>query len=535
MSSGVSRTQIALAVAAALGAAALVAVSNAGSAGKKEGRYAAGDFHNHTTCSDGSISMQKLVKKSTDKEDTPWGLDWFVQAGHGGNGNRNCTLVEDATLGTPAYPFVSGQGPTTTWANSIGAAAVKGNVGLNSAGVPNNTALSSQANPNMWRWQSVQEFQYPLLEYLSALRDQPLFIGLESVVAGHEHASMSVITGQMPDGLQKARLPNSPPYPPVALGNATALAQWSYCFDRGDVDNSSGGGQNWNCMVPGSLNSADPSWNTSAQKLFPIAPNVGTKGHLKTVEAVKWMATFHPDASYYVPAHIERAGPFNPNGNNGYNIEHLRNFNNAAPDIAFGMETQPGHGASDTRGEYTIRRNNFSGVNVDTVGGTTYGGTGVYGAQIGGVWDALLGEGRGFWFFASSDWHNRGMFGPDDRRTSQDFYPGEYQRNYTMVRDGKHEQSTSSSSPRRSWTACAAATISPPAGSSLIASRSWPALAIRSRTRAIEATRAATKAARATRRSKSSLSRPRGKTGISTKKTARRWARSSSCSPARTS
>jgi len=50
------------------------------------------------------------------------------------------------------------------------------------------------------------------------------------------------------------------------------------------------------------------------------------------------------------------------------------------------------------------------------------------------VWDALLGEGRNFWFFASSDWHNRGSFGPDDRRSTQDFYPGEYQRNYTMVR-----------------------------------------------------------------------------------------------------
>jgi hypothetical protein len=52
------------------------------------------------------------------------------------------------------------------------------------------------------------------------------------------------------------------------------------------------------------------------------------------------------------------------------------------------------------------------------------------------VWDALLGEGRNFWFFASSDWHNRGSFGPDDRRSTQDFFPGEYQRNYTMVRNG---------------------------------------------------------------------------------------------------
>ena len=49
------------------------------------------------------------------------------------------------------------------------------------------------------------------------------------------------------------------------------------------------------------------------------------------------------------------------------------------------------------------------------------------------MWDALLGEGRNWWFFASSDWHNRGSFGPDDRRTTQDFYPGEYQRDYVMV------------------------------------------------------------------------------------------------------
>ena len=100
------------------------------------------------------------------------------------------------------------------------------------------------------------------------------------------------------------------------------------------------------------------------------------------------------------------------------------------------METQPGHGASDDRGEYRRLRNNIDGVPTDSVGGTTYGGTGVYGAQVGGVWDALLGEGRNWWFFASSDWHNRGSFGPDDRRTTQDFFPGEYQRNYTLVRSG---------------------------------------------------------------------------------------------------
>jgi hypothetical protein len=431
MSFRFSKSQVALAVVTVLGAAtSVVAPTVATAATKVPGQYVAGDFHNHTTCSDGAISMQKLVKKATEKSTGNWGLDWFVQAGHGGTGNRNCTLVEDASLATPAYPLVSGQGPTTTWAASIGAAAIKG---LN-GGVG--------GNGNMWRWQSLQEFQYPLIEYLAAYKGAPLFLGLESVVAGHEHASMSVITGQMPAALDTATLPTTPGYTPV--GNASALAQWSYCFDLNDTDNSRGNttgtsiGNNWNCSVTGSLNAADVSWNATAQKLMPASgTGVGTKGHLKTVEALKWMAENHANGSYYVPAHLERAGQFDPNGNKGFNVEHLRDLNNAAPSVAFGFETQPGHGASANRGEYQVLRNTFSdGVKYDSVGGTTYGGTGVYGATVGGVWDSLLGEGRNFWFFASSDWHNRGIFGPDDRRTTQDFQPGEYQRNYTMVRNG---------------------------------------------------------------------------------------------------
>ena len=388
---------------------------------KTPGTYVAGDFHNHTTCSDGSISMQKLVKKATDRVETPWGLDWFVQAGHGGNGNRNCQLVEDASLSTPAYPFIAGLGPNTTWESS--GVTLKGDV---SGVIPNR---------NMWRWQSVQEFQYPLIEYFNAFKNLPLFLGLETVAPGHEHSSMSIITGQIPAALDTVALPSGPPY--VALGNGNALAQWEYCFDRGDTDTSRGAANNWECSVPGSLNAADPSWNATAQKLIPAGgAGNGTKGHNKTLEALRWMAAFHPDASYYVPAHLERAGQFNPDGNNGYNVEHLRNFNNAAPRIAFGFETQPGHGASAERGEYRRNRNTINGVPTDSVGGTTYGGTGVYGGVIGGVWDALLGEGRNWWFFASSDWHNRGSFGPDDRRSTQDFFPGEYQRNYTMVRSG---------------------------------------------------------------------------------------------------
>ena len=436
MSFAFSKSQIALAALAVIGATTMTTAPTAATAaGKTPGKYVSGDIHNHTTCSDGSISMQKLVKKATDTVDTPWGLDWFVQAGHGGSGNRNCTLAEDASLATPAYPLVYSttgvlQGPTTTWQNT--------NPPVNPKGLVSGTA----PNQIMWRWQSLQEFQYPMVEYLAVYKNKPMFVGVESVVAGHEHTSMSVITGQMPLSLDAANLPATGPY--VALGNATALAQWEYCFDRNDTDTGrgntavgSGIGNNWNCSVTGSANAADPSWSALAQKLIPAGgTGTGDRGHAKTVEAVKWQAEFHGDGSYYIPTHLERAGPFNPDGNNGFNVEHLRNFNNAAPKVAFGFETQPGHGASSDRGEYATRRNNIGGLNIDSVGGTTFGGTGVYGAQVGGVWDALLGEGRNYWFFASSDWHNRGSFGSDDRRSTQDFYPGEYQRAYSLVRNG---------------------------------------------------------------------------------------------------
>jgi hypothetical protein len=423
------RRKLAAAIGAVVAAAACAVVASSAVAGT----YVSGDFHNHSTCSDGSTSMQKLVEKSVGSAPANFGLDWFVQAGHGGSGNRNCTLVEDESLATPAYPVVTDtagtvQGPGTTWQSTNPPVEVKGAV--------NGTAPAQR----MWRWQSLQEYQYQLMEYQAAYRNKPLFLGLESVVAGHEHTSMGVITGQLPPRMDTAELPAERGY--TAIGNADALAQWSYCFDRGDTDTSrgnttvgSGVGNNWNCAVPGSLNEADVSWSDAARKLIPASgAGNGTAGHLKTVEAIKWMAAYHPRQSYYVPAHLERAGPFNPDGNNGFNIEHLRNLNNAGPGIAFGMETQPGHGASSDRGEYRPARNNIGGVLVDSVGGTTYGGTGVYGAQIGGVWDALLGEGRNFWFFASSDWHNRGAFGPDDTRSTQDFWPGEYQNNYTSVR-----------------------------------------------------------------------------------------------------
>src|SRR6186713_1342731 len=123
MKKSFKRRAIARAAAAALSVAAVDSASVASA--DDQGRYVTGDFHNHTTCSDGTLSLQKLVDKSVNT----FGLDWFVQAGHGGNSARNCTLAEDPfepvppalgltappTIPAGGQPAASGHGPNQTW------------------------------------------------------------------------------------------------------------------------------------------------------------------------------------------------------------------------------------------------------------------------------------------------------------------------------------------------------------------------------------------------------------------------------------
>lgn len=403
---------------------------------KAAGNYVTGDFHNHTTCSDGSLSMKKLIDKSV----KTYGLDWFVQADHGGSSARNCTLSEDpfepvpAALGltssttgpyppntypTTGQPASTGKGPNQTWEATLpgGRAAIKGD---------------GTATPKaMWRWQEIKEFQYKVTEDESRARQKPIWIGVEQNAPGHEHVSTTVLQGQRP-------------WPQAGvMGDATLQAQYEYCFDRNDTDTSRGAENQFDCSVAGTTST--DALNATSRKISgtntAATPDLG---HRKTLEGIKWMNEKAPTTSYFIPAHLERAGFYDPVGNRGFNIENLRNFNNTAPNVAFGFESMPGHQASDARGEYAPNRgasiaNPTAGV--DSVGLGTYGGTGIYAAKIGGVWDAMLGEGRNWWFFASSDYHNRGSFGPDQRESNQDFYPGEYQKDYVMVRKGTNNLS----------------------------------------------------------------------------------------------
>ena len=462
-----TNSNIALAVATAIAAAAVSVAPQTASA-VTPGTYVAGDFHNHTTCADGSASVQKQVKKSTDKgnsaANTPWGLDWYVYSNHGNSGGtRNCTLTEDATLDaySPATPFVSGMDPNTTWTNTVTNAKVYGD-------------QPSGVGPGyMWRWQAYQQYEYPTVEYLANLHNLPLFVGIEMNAPGHEHISTTIINGQMPSTVYGptagpalntgAPLPITSPRIPNTYGNANALAQWTYCFDvaltdlsRGNASGlnnpASGPNNNWDCSVPGSNSSSDTLWNASGAKLVnPTGANSGSAVTISRSKPSSGCSRMHRPAATGFPRTSSASGRSTRTATKATTSSTCATSTTRLPGVAFGFDSQAGHQASAGRGDYNQLRNSNTGASawptsvyapvapgtkLDSAGGTTFGGTGVYAVMLAAFgtlcWAraAIGGSSR------ARDYHSRGSFSNDDVRSNADFFPGEYQRTYTMVRNG---------------------------------------------------------------------------------------------------
>jgi hypothetical protein len=344
--------------------------------------YVAGDMHNHNTCIDGSVAAGYAIDRAVATGVAAAGgqnfnLDWFTLGNHGGSGNRDCRF-SDTSANIP--------GDTTrTWSQTLGQT-IDGITVTSLKGTPNGTGTGAA----MWRWQNIEEVEYPIIVNRTQIYNKVLVEGLEWVVPGHEHTDVAVIAGQNPRG----------------FGNANKMAQFEFLFDRADGD----------AIGPVDA-SNNPIWTGKSFN------NSGTLGHQKAVSGVQWLQANFPLASYVIPTHSERAGAFNPNGSNGYNIEHFRDFNNAGPTVAFGIEA-PGHMA---QGGLTGGSGSYG---TGAVGGGTYGMSGVYTAKVGGLWDGLLGEGRNSFIYVSSDWHNRGAAGARDPFTTSDFLPGEYTKLY---------------------------------------------------------------------------------------------------------
>jgi hypothetical protein len=378
-----TKTIILTAASVSLGLANTAGADERDSDRSKGNPYVAGDMHNHNTCTDGSVSAGYAIDRSVGTGAAAAGgnnfnLDWFTLGNHGGSGNRDCRF-SDASANLPGDT-------TTTWNQTLGKT-IDGITITALKGTPNGTG----ANAQMWRWQSVKEVEYPIIVARTAQHKKVLVEGLEWIVPGHEHTDVAVIAGQNPRG----------------KGNADNMAQFEFRFDRADNDAIGLLDANNNQVWPGKDN----------------VNNSGTAGHQKAVSGIKFLQANFPLQSYAIPTHSERAGAFNPTGNGGYNIEHFRDFNNAGPTVAFGIES-PGHFAQGTT---TGGSGSYGG---GAVGGGTYGLGGIYTVKIGGLWDGLLGEGRNSFIYVSSDWHNRGAGGARDSFTTADFIPGEYTKLY---------------------------------------------------------------------------------------------------------
>jgi hypothetical protein len=135
-------------------------------------------------------------------------------------------------------------------------------------------------------------------------------------------------------------------------------------------------------------------------------------GKEKTREALEWLHTHHRYSSWVAPNHPERA--------NRWHINDLRDLNDIAPEIFVAFEGIPGHQASRNRG---------FGNSDSYENKYTFGGTGIHAAKVGGVWDALISEGRRFSLTALSDFHRHVSRGGDD------FYPGEYSKTYVSMKE----------------------------------------------------------------------------------------------------
>ncbi|GAA2705919.1 PHP domain-containing protein [Actinoplanes palleronii] len=128
------------------------------------------------------------------------------------------------------------------------------------------------------------------------------------------------------------------------------------------------------------------------------------------VAAIRWLAAQkaagYVDDALILANHPSRLGIDSPH--------ELRAWRDAAPDLVIGMEGAPGaqgaalpglRGATSVRGEYENKPSAQSHPGYPAEAYLTYGGFDWMTATVGGLWDALLAEGRLFSITSNSDNH----------------------------------------------------------------------------------------------------------------------------------
>ncbi|MDR0455031.1 MAG: hypothetical protein LBH05_09500 [Deferribacteraceae bacterium] len=341
---------------------------------KKVGYWVTGDFHSHTNISDGSYRAAQVAAKAVE-----YGLDWYAATDHGGKFNRN----DDG----------DDVGDRFRWETILGEA-----------------------------FEKIKQNRQSILQ----------FNGFEMNAPGHEHASVGIV------GDNDTSRRN--------------LALFEYLFDASDSS---------------SVTDLNPEMRTIADASRITKNTVNNQA--KSLEAARWLQNNFAKTSYFLPNHPTRmlAG-----AGSGWLIKEIRELNDEAPDVFFGSEMLPGHQKSAFRGGLarfyyydsnlgkivqlspgtanTLEEmvdNYISNTDPDTTKAEildsliksvpklrTYGGADFYAAIIGGVWDALLSEGRHYWIFGNSDFHTNIAGGGEP-----DYWPGEYSKIYTFVEEKSYQ------------------------------------------------------------------------------------------------
>lgn len=172
------------------------------------------------------------------------------------------------------------------------------------------------------------------------------------------------------------------------------------------------------------------SYDTSADRFFGdeealYGPRQNDKSDVNdTYAAVQWVADNYPD-SFILPNHPSRHNNGNDVVDNGeVTIENLRVMNDISPDVVFGFEGMPG---------------NQLDPSCELPADDIRAGADEMIAVTGGVWDALLSEGRRFYNFSNSDFHFKIS---SNEKYSSGYWASEFSRNWTWVEPGEDQQFT---------------------------------------------------------------------------------------------
>ncbi|WP_066422006.1 CehA/McbA family metallohydrolase domain-containing protein [Bordetella ansorpii] len=220
--------------------------------------------------------------------------------------------------------------------------------------------------------QGMATYEVPFIKEQQALgryKDKIIFSSFEWDMPTHDHVNIGIGVND-----------------PMSDASLTAVAEFEYLFTN----------------RPASM--FDPALVTRLSS----TPRAYTT-HADAMTALTWLRDNHPD-SYMLLNHPLRYV-------DRYSAANVREMHDIAPDQFFAIEGMVGNQMEPDRGGYVAPAR-------------TYGGTDVMVAQLGGIWDSLLGEGRRIWTVADSDFHFRTNNG-----NSSGYAPGEYAKTY-VHKDG---------------------------------------------------------------------------------------------------